>query len=117
MPQLDVLAFELLEPRAFVRRQPGPPTTVTLGLPHLAPQRLGRTPDLLGLAVTPSSQGMEPPRIPGRFRCRILGEAVQAATGAGDAPISVNDKGGNLPPLRRNTYTCEPRIISACAGA
>ena len=24
---------------------------------------------------------------------------------AGDAPISVNDKGGNLPPLRRNIYT------------
>lgn len=47
-PQLDVLAFELLEPRAFVRRQPGPPTPVTLGLPDPAPQRLGRTPDLLG---------------------------------------------------------------------
>src|SRR5437899_1908213 len=47
-PQLDVLAFELLEPRAFVRRQPGPLAAVTLGLPHPAPQRLGRTPDLLG---------------------------------------------------------------------
>ena len=35
--QLDVLAFELLEPHALVRRQPGPPAALTLGLPHPAP--------------------------------------------------------------------------------
>src|SRR5437016_3790546 len=47
-PQFDVLAFELFEPRAFVRGQPGPPAAITLGLPHPAPQRLGRAPDLRG---------------------------------------------------------------------
>jgi hypothetical protein len=38
----------LLEPRELVRRQAGPAASVTLGLPHPAARRLGRTPDLLG---------------------------------------------------------------------
>jgi hypothetical protein len=34
VPRLDILAFEFLKPRPFVRRQAGPPADVTLGLPH-----------------------------------------------------------------------------------
>jgi hypothetical protein len=33
-PPLDVLAFELLDPRAFVHRRPGPLAAVMLGPPH-----------------------------------------------------------------------------------
>src|SRR6266853_6415180 len=47
---------------------------------------------------------MEPPGNPGRFRCRILGEAVQAATGLVTLHLRKRQR-GQLPPLRRNTYT------------
>ena len=47
---------------------------------------------------------MEPPGNPGRFRCRILGEAVQAATGLVTLRLAKRQR-GQLPPLRRNPYT------------
>ena len=47
-PQLEVLALELLQPRPLVRRQSGPLTRVTLGLPHPVAERLGRAAQLLG---------------------------------------------------------------------
>ncbi len=66
-------------------------------------------------AAHPICSAIEVIARPPAWSCRILGEAVQAATGLVTLH-SVNDKGGSCP-LCAETHNGEPRIISACAGA